>query len=83
MPRGSAVDANYAATVSAVPFFPFLNSDKITDGLIEELPDYVAAAQDVMVTTEEKKVKWWCQLWSVFHVGAGSNCVAFLCCCGI
>ena len=50
-----------AATVSALRVFPFLNSDRITDGLIAELPDYVAAAQDVVVTTEEEKVKWWCQ----------------------
>ena len=38
-----------------------MNSDMIIDGLIAELPDYVAAAQDVVVTTEEEKVKWWCQ----------------------
>ena len=50
-----------AATVSALRIFPFLNSDRIIDGLIAELPDYVAAAQDVVVTTEEEKVKWWCQ----------------------
>ena len=50
-----------AATVLALRIFPFLNSDRIIDGLIAELPDYVAAAQDVVVTTEEEKVKWWCQ----------------------
>ena len=50
-----------AATVSALRIFPFLNSDRIIDGLIAELPDYVAAAQDVVVTTKEEKVKWWCQ----------------------
>ena len=49
------------ATVSALRIFPFLNSDKIIDGLIAELPNYVAAVQDVVVTTEEEKVKWWCQ----------------------
>ena len=50
-----------AATVSALCIFPFLNSDRIIGGLIAELPDYVAAARDVVVTTEEEKVKWWCQ----------------------
>ena len=45
-----------AATVSALRIFPFLNSDRIIDGLIAELPDYVVAAQDVVVTTEEEKV---------------------------
>ena len=32
-----------AATVSALRIFPFLNSDRIMDGLIAELRDYVAA----------------------------------------
>ena len=50
-----------AATVSALRIFPFLNSYRIRDGLIAELPDYVAAAQDVVVTTEEEKVRRWCQ----------------------
>ena len=36
-------------------------TSRIIDGLIAELPDYVAAARDVVVTTEEQKVKWWCQ----------------------
>ena len=48
-----------AATVSALRILPFLNSDRIIDGLIAELPDYVVDAQ--VVTTEEEKVKWWCQ----------------------
>ena len=47
--------------MSALRIFPFLSSDKIIDGLIAKLPDYVVAAQDVVVTTEEEKVKWWCQ----------------------
>ena len=50
-----------AANVSALRIFPFLNSDRIIDGLIAELPDYVSASQDVVVTTEEEKVKWWYQ----------------------
>lgn len=37
-----------AATVSAFRIFHFLNSDRIIDGLIAELPGYVAAAQDVV-----------------------------------
>ena len=50
-----------AATVSALRIFPFFNSDRIIDGLIAELPNYVSATQDVVVTTEEEEVKWWCQ----------------------
>lgn len=50
-----------AATVSALCIFPFLNSYRITDALIVELPDYVASAQDVVVTIEEKNMKLCCQ----------------------
>ena len=48
-----------AATMSALSISPFLNSDRIIAGLIAELPEYVAAAQDVVVTTERRKR--WCQ----------------------
>ena len=49
------------ANVSALRIFPFLDSDIIIDGLNAELPNYIAAAQDVAVSTEEEKVKWWKQ----------------------
>ena len=45
------------ATVSALRIFPFLNSDRTIDGLIARPPDYVPATLDVVVTTEEEKVK--------------------------
>ena len=47
--------------MSALCIFPFLNSYRIIDGLIAELPDYVASAQDVVVTIEEKNMKLCCQ----------------------
>lgn len=43
--------------VSALRIFRFLDSDIIIDRLITELPNYIAAAQDVVVSTEEEKVK--------------------------
>ena len=39
--------------------FPFLDSDEIINGLKAELPDYLAAAEDVSVLNEEQKVEWW------------------------
>ena len=48
------------ATVEALRIiFPFLNSDATINGLIRELPQYVAAAQEVVIQCEEKKVEWW------------------------
>ena len=48
------------ATVEALRIiFPFLNSDATINGLIRELPQYVAAAQEVVIKCEEKKVEWW------------------------
>ena len=48
------------ASVGSLRAFPFLDSDAIVDGLKAELPAYMAAAEDVVIPTEEKKVEWWC-----------------------
>ena len=45
------------ATIEALKFFPFLNNDATIDGLRKELPQYVAAAQDVIIPSDEKKVE--------------------------
>ena len=47
------------ATVEALRVLPFLDNDATITGLIRELPQYVAAAQDVVIEQEEKKVEWW------------------------
>ena len=47
------------ASIESLRTFPFLNSDEIINGLKAELPDYVAAAEDVNVLNEEQKVEWW------------------------
>ena len=44
------------ALVESLRAFPFLNSDTTIDGLKAELPAYLAAAEDVVIPTEEKKV---------------------------
>ena len=48
------------ASVESLRAFPFLDSDAIINGLKAELPAYMAAAEDVVIPTEEKKVEWWC-----------------------
>ena len=40
--------------------FPFLDSDVIMNGFKVELPAYMAVAEDVSISTEEKKVERWC-----------------------
>ena len=45
------------ALVESLKAFPFLDSDAIIDGLKTELPAYLAAAEDIVIPTEEKKVK--------------------------
>ena len=40
--------------------FPFLHDDDgIINGLKAELPAYLAATEDMVINTEERKVKWW------------------------
>ena len=48
------------ALVESLRAFPFLDSDASIDGLKAELPAYSAAAEGVVIPTEEKKVEWWC-----------------------
>ena len=72
-----------AATVSALSISPFLNSDRIMAGLIAELPEYVAAAQVVVVAIEkEKEMVPTCGTSSTLVSGseAGFIGAAFHCC---
>ena len=48
------------ALVESLRAFRFLDSDATVDGLKAELPAYLAAAENVVIPTEEKKVEWWC-----------------------
>ena len=45
------------ALVESLRAFPSLDSDTTIDGLKAELPAYLAAAEDVVIPTEEKKVE--------------------------
>ena len=49
------------ANVEALRQFPFLDSNDVINDLITELPNYLAVAQDVIMSCEEDKVKWWRQ----------------------
>ena len=49
-----------SALVKSLRAFLFLDSDTTIDGLKAELPANLAAAEDVVIPTEEKKVEWWC-----------------------
>ena len=44
-------------SVEALPTFPFLDDDGIINGLKAELPAYLAATEDVVINTEERKVQ--------------------------
>ena len=46
------------ALVGSLGAFPFLDSNTIIDGLRAELPAYLAAAEDVVIPTDEKKVEF-------------------------
>ena len=46
-------------SVEALRIFPFLDDDGIINGLKAELPAYLAATEDVVINTEERKVDWW------------------------
>ena len=39
--------------------FPFLDNDNIIANLARELPDYLAAADGVVMEDEEEKLAWW------------------------
>ena len=43
------------ALVGSLGAFPFLDSNTTIDGLRAELPAYLAAAEDVVIPTDEKK----------------------------
>ena len=49
------------ANVEALRQFLFLDSNDVINDLVTELPNYLAAAQDVIMPCEEDKVKWWKQ----------------------
>ena len=49
------------ATVQGLPLFPFLDGNHVINGLITELPNYVAAAHNFTMACEEDKVNWWRQ----------------------
>ena len=46
------------ATAKGLRLFPFLDSNHVINGLITELPNYVAAAHNGTMACEEDKVKW-------------------------
>ena len=39
--------------------FSFLNNVATVDGLVNELPRYLAAADGTVIEEEEEKVQWW------------------------
>ena len=47
------------ATVVAFRIFPFLDNEATVGCLVRELPQYIAATQDVVIECEGKKVEWW------------------------
>lgn len=46
-------------SVETLRIFPFLDDLGIINGLKAELPAYLAATEDLVIDTEERKVKWW------------------------
>ena len=49
------------ATAQGLRLFPFSDSNHVINGLITELPNYVAAAHNFTMACEEDKVNWWRQ----------------------
>ena len=47
--------------MKALRQFPFLDGNNVINDLVMELPNYLAAAQDVIMPCKENKVKWWRQ----------------------
>ena len=48
-----------AASLKEFRNFPFLVNDNIIANLTRELPDHLAAADDVVMEDEEEKLAWW------------------------
>ena len=48
-----------AATLEELRYFPFANNHTTIANLAWELPQYLAAAEGVTVTSEDDKVSWW------------------------
>ena len=48
-----------AASLAELRKFSFLNNDATIDGLVNELPCYLAAADGTVIEEEEEKVQWW------------------------
>ena len=48
-----------AASVAELRKFSFLNNDATIDGLVNELPRYLVAADGTVIEEEEEKVQWW------------------------
>ena len=46
------------ATAEALRIFPFLDNDATIGGLFRQLPQYIAATQDVVIECEGEKVEW-------------------------
>ena len=74
------------ATVQGLRLFPFLDGNHEINGLITELPNYVAKAHNFTMACEEDKVNWWRQHsdrsphWS-FGRHEGYPCTTLICCC--
>ena len=47
------------ASVEALRIFPLLDNDATIDGLVRELPQYIAATEDVAIEYEGREVEWW------------------------
>ena len=57
----SANCAVAAANVEVLRQFLILDSNYVINDLITELPNYLAAAQDVIMPCKKDTVKWWRQ----------------------
>lgn len=47
------------ASVEALRIFPLLDNDATIDGLVRELPQYIAATEDVAIEYAGREVEWW------------------------
>ena len=51
-----------AASMEEFRNFPFVDSVNVIANLAQELPDYPAAADGVVIANEEEKLAWWAAL---------------------